>query len=349
MTPAHFRNLILHLALSEGQLATAQTFFEEYDMHTWLGPTAELTYLGSLDQRTCRFCGCSTPEVTFETLAHVLPDFMGNRNVASYFECDSCNNLFSRYESTFANYFGISRTISQILGKSGTVPGYQDDKQGFHLHVGDTAMQLAFTSGKKPFVIDRENKTLTIKTTRAGYVPLHLVKLLWKVGIALLPEQEVADFAWVRQVLLTTAHDQALLGDKRLQVYLQFLPGPPLYPAPHAQLFTRRVNHSQPVFDKLLVLYYANYVLQVVLPSRLDFPRLWGEQAAVPIFPNIVDRARQAKYGHSVFSILDFSSARKKKKEPHEVTLSFEQFTKLPLTSRGTVWARRRPKTRDQK
>lgn len=261
MTPVRFRNIVLNLSLNEGQLQNARAFFEQYDFQQGIGPTAELTYLGDPSQRTCRYCGRREPEVTFESLAHLLPDFMGNRHLATHFECDSCNNWFSKYETTFANYFGISRTISQILGKKGTVPGYQDDKLGFNLSVGEKAMHLAFTTGKMPFTIDKENKKLTIHTTRPGYIPLHLVKLLWKVGLALLPEEEVTDFAWVRELLLSNAHDQKVKGDKRLQVSIQFIPGPPMYRAPYAQLYTRRTRHSVPVLEKQVVLYYANYVI----------------------------------------------------------------------------------------
>lgn len=344
MNPAHFKKLILSQPLNEGQLANAREFFEQYDFQESVGPTAELSYLGNPDQRVCRYCGRREPEVAFASLAHLLPDFMGNRNMATYFECDVCNNWFSKYETMFANYFGISRTISQILGKKATVPGYQDDKAGFNLSIGEKAMQLAFTTGKKPFTLNKEKMSLTIHTTRPGYIPLHLVKLIWKVGLALLPEEEVADFEWVREMLLSNANDKKVKGDKRLQVSIQFIPGPPMYRAPYAQLFTRRTRHTVPVLDKQVIIYYANYVIQAAMPSRLDFPRLFGELVHMPIFPNIAPLGHQAKYGTAEHSVLDWSDATKVKRQPHDVTFRIGQFTKLPLTKRGTVWARRRPK-----
>lgn len=344
MTPARFKSIILSQSLNEGQLTNAREFFEQYDFQEGVGPTAELTYLGDPHQRVCRYCGRREPEVTFKSLAHLLPDFMGNRHMATYFECDNCNNWFSKYETTFANYFGISRTISQILGKRGTVPGYQDDKQDFNFSVGKKAMQLAYTTGKKPFTIDKENKQLTIHTTRPGYVPLHLIKLLWKVGLALLPEVEVVDFEWVRELLLSNVRDHEVKGDKRLQVSIQFIPGPPMYRAPYAQLFTRRTRHSVPVQEKQVVLYYANYVIQAAMPSRLDFPRLFSKLVHMPIFPNIAPLEHQAKYGTAQHSVIDCSDATKVKKQPHDVSFRVGQFTKLPLTARGTVWTRRRPK-----
>ena len=127
------------MPLSDDQLKAAHLFFEQYDLQEVVGPTAELSFLGDPELHTCRFCGLYTP-VAFNSVAHLLPYFMGNRTLASHFECDGCNNLFSLYEGTFANYFGISRTISQILGKSGKVPRYEDLKQGFEVSVGDTRL-----------------------------------------------------------------------------------------------------------------------------------------------------------------------------------------------------------------
>lgn len=79
--------------------------------------------------------------------------------------------------------------------------------------------------------------------------------------MALLPEEEVVDFEWVRELLLSNAHDQEVKGDKHLEVSIQFIPGPPMYRAPYVQLCTRRTRHSVPVLEKQVVLYYANYVI----------------------------------------------------------------------------------------
>ena len=73
--------------------------------------------------------------------------------------------------------------------------------------------------------------------------------------MALLPEEEVVDFEWVHELLLSPAHDQHLKGNKRLQVYIQYIPGLPLYRAPFAQLFTRRKRHLEPILEKQFVLY----------------------------------------------------------------------------------------------
>jgi len=213
------------------------------------------------------------------------------------------------------------------------------------MDVGQKALRLWFKGKKKPFQIDREAKTITLETTRAGYIPLHIVKLLTKIGLSLLPEEEVSDFDWACEFITTTTYDYQVKNDKRFQLYLQFIPGVPAYPLPYAQLFTRRQDHTENVFEKQIVIYYANYVLQLVLPCcRLDAPRLLGKVVLIPTFPPNVSEIRQAKFGPIQSHILNLTAATKTKKEPHSLTFSFEVFIKLPISRRGATWRRRYPK-----
>jgi hypothetical protein len=62
-------------------------------------------------KRTCRFCGKSYPETQFSNYSHLLPQFVGNRNLYSDFECDTCNELFSVVENDLAEFLGLSRSI----------------------------------------------------------------------------------------------------------------------------------------------------------------------------------------------------------------------------------------------
>jgi HNH endonuclease len=79
--------------------------------------------------RQCRFCRRAAPEVSFDRVAHAVPEFLGNKSILSQNECDVCNPfLANQYEDHLAKWFGASRTISQISGKQG-VPTYQDKKR----------------------------------------------------------------------------------------------------------------------------------------------------------------------------------------------------------------------------
>ena len=76
--------------------------------------------------RICRFCGKGKPEVAFKSVAHAVPEFLGNKSLVSQNECDTCNQLLAmKYEDDLAKWFGPMRTVSQIRGKSG-VPTYKN-------------------------------------------------------------------------------------------------------------------------------------------------------------------------------------------------------------------------------
>ena len=50
--------------------------------------------LNNANQNLCRFCGKIAPEVTFRTVAHAVPELLGNRGLTSSYECDTCNAFF---------------------------------------------------------------------------------------------------------------------------------------------------------------------------------------------------------------------------------------------------------------
>lgn len=68
----------------------------------------------------CRFCGKDESQTTFKNEAHIFPQFIGNKFAISKFECDCCNEKFSRIlENEFANFMKIFHTINGVRGKKG--------------------------------------------------------------------------------------------------------------------------------------------------------------------------------------------------------------------------------------
>lgn len=67
--------------------------------------------------RKCKFCNKPYGEVSFGNVAHIIPEFLGNRHLVSDFECDSCNSKFGEYDTAFAAWLGAIRTILKTRGK----------------------------------------------------------------------------------------------------------------------------------------------------------------------------------------------------------------------------------------
>ena len=75
-------------------------------------------YIGN--KGVCRYCGKNNSQVNFKKLAHAIPELLGNKYLFSNDECDDCNSYFDKHlENNLANFLGISRTTSQVVGKKG--------------------------------------------------------------------------------------------------------------------------------------------------------------------------------------------------------------------------------------
>lgn len=73
--------------------------------------TGKIIYLGDETNKICRFCGKTEPEVKFEKRAHVVSEFLGNRSLFSHYECDECNERFSKYGGNLADALMFYRGV----------------------------------------------------------------------------------------------------------------------------------------------------------------------------------------------------------------------------------------------
>jgi hypothetical protein len=323
------KSITLTLKLDELNRDRAQHFMSIYDFETIIGDSEKKFYLGTKKPRICRFCKKTDTEVPFKSDAHVMPQFMGNRNLLSYFECDECNTLFSSYEDSFANFFGISRTFAQIKGQTNKVPKFKDPKTGLEVFLGDTGIQMSIIEGKDHIKIDPENKSLEITTERPTYVPIHIPKILIKVGLSMLPETDTMDYDFARRFIMQSDKDVRFKDSNILRILGYFIPGPPKFPRPFAQLFNKKSIKSELLCpSRQLILYYANYCFQIILPFADSDRWLQGKQIDNPIFPLLIDNSHFDTFGTYHKLNLNLTSNEKKKAEEHKLTFSFDRFIK---------------------
>src|SRR5271156_6826188 len=97
----------------------------DYEEHyqivsAWCLRPGEKIFLGDKEKRKCRFCGETTPKVSFRKQAHALPECIGNKSLFTYYECDTCNKGFGDgCENDFGNWSLPMRTMSRICGGNG--------------------------------------------------------------------------------------------------------------------------------------------------------------------------------------------------------------------------------------
>lgn len=67
----------------------------------------------------CRFCGKSKPDVKFSNKAHALSEFLGNKQIICFEECNDCNDFFSKIEQQLFNFQSVLFPLYGIKGKTG--------------------------------------------------------------------------------------------------------------------------------------------------------------------------------------------------------------------------------------
>ncbi|RZK35843.1 MAG: hypothetical protein EOO61_11295 [Hymenobacter sp.] len=115
-----------------------------------------------------------------------------------------------------------------------------------------------------------------------------------------------------------------------LHLYFYSLPGPAWFPSPVAQLFYLAPDCADPLPGKQIVLYYGNYCFQLAMPfGPADTARLLGKTVQLPRFPLLLNQEKLRQFGDYQEVSADFTSAARRKEEPHEIICSFTEYIQM--------------------
>jgi hypothetical protein len=313
----------------------AITFYEtHYDMPvSWLLRPGDKVMLGDKKNRVCRFCRRSPPEVTFRKVAHAIPEALGNKSIQSAYECDPCNVMFGAgIENDLGNWSKPVRTFARIRGKSG-VPTLKKggDAPGWRIEYGDTGFKISSYEADPVHEIDEANKKVTFKLKRDAYTPVAVLKAFMKIGLTLLPDEEVENFphlmAWVRDM------DHSRRFADQCPIIYSFLPGP----MPNdliAAFILRRKPHVTGYPYAYLVLGYGNEVFQVQLPSQKHDAAMNGQPVSIHPFP-IPRSPDPARFGAPGRTLLDFTGREIVRGEVVPIVVGYEQMIDKTLDVAG--------------
>lgn len=316
---------ISQMELSEMDAQRAKSFFEIYELEHVIMDGDKPILIGEKSERKCRFCQKKSPEVTFKNDAHVIPQLMGNVHLLSYFECDACNSLFSKYEDSFANFIGIHRTVHAFLSKK-KVPKFKNNQTGLVITTQDNKLFTKVDGDLgDEVVIDDEAKTMTINAVRPSYIPMHIPKVLLKIGFCMLQEHELKDYELLRLFLSGSDYDSKFEGNTYLSAFAYVFPGPPLI-KPKALLYNKKSAHTSTLApQKHLIIHFSNFVFQICLPYNEKDNGMIGQTGSFHIYPLLMDKEFIEKNGEASEFYTDFSSAQKRVGEKHSLKFSFKE------------------------
>lgn len=279
------------------------------------------------------FCGKQPPEVTFSKVAHAIPELLGNKSIESAYECDTCNKNFGEgIENDLGNWSKPTRTLIRIRGKSG-VPTLKKggDKPGWRIEYDQSRLNITSYEDDPICEVDEENKQVTFKLRRDSYTPVAVLKAFMKIGLTLLPENEIGNFsglmAWVREA----DHSKSYLNT--CPVIYAFQPGP----MPNdliAALILRRKDTVTGYPYAFLILGYGNEVFQVPLPSEMHDGQMNGQSISIYPFP-VPGHPDPARYGEPKRAVLDLMSSQVRKGEIMTMQVGYDSRVPVEILNKN--------------
>jgi hypothetical protein len=207
-----------------------------------MDPAGPPVFLGTGNNRRCRFCGKVVPETTFDKTAHAIPELVGNRTLCSYWECDSCNRWFGKnYDDQFGRYTHPARTICQTWGKKG-VPSLKLCRSWINF-TPEKGLQIYKHPEDDCIEIDENDKCVRFKKTREPYRPRSVYKCLVKMALTIIRESPMGYFVETIKWVMTEPTEDMVVTSS-FCCHSWFMDGPKPVPYPLAVLGIRKVDDA---------------------------------------------------------------------------------------------------------
>jgi hypothetical protein len=315
------------MATSEENLGWYKTNYDE--LGSWSLRPGNKVLLGDRENRRCRFCRKQSPEVQFRKTAHAIPEALGNKSIESTYECDVCNEKFGLgIENDLGNWSKPMRTFARIRGKSG-VPTLKEtgSSPAWRIEYVDTGFAISSYEQDPFFEIDESNKSVAFKLKRDPYTPVAVLKAFMKIGLTLLPDEEVKNFehlmAWVRQ------EDHSVPFAEQCAIIYTFQPGPMPNDLISARILRRKSKATRCPYA-FLVLGYGNETFQVQLPSQAHDEATNGQAVSVYPFPSL-SSPDPNKFGPPGRGQLDLTGREVVRDQIFPIVTGYEKMTRVGL------------------
>lgn len=150
----------------------------------------------TIQNKICRFCNQSTPTVSFNNEPHFIPQLLGRNNFSSNIECDSCNDIFARFETDLSTFISPFTSLVNVKTKNG-VPTFKSRKENIEKSTTvkvEENNRSFFVENLSDFVIDRELNEATFTVRRQKANSINIYKALARIGILLMPKEDVPNY-----------------------------------------------------------------------------------------------------------------------------------------------------------
>ncbi|MDM5235197.1 HNH endonuclease [Bacillus cereus] len=275
--------------------------------------------------RVCRFCGKSQNEVNFKKDAHAIPHMLGNQYLLSKYECDVCNQYFSKLENDLGNYTLFIRSIQGQRGKRSypkfkrngikveTVLHEEEEKQKKRLKISN---QIGSNRVKE----HEETNSMIITGEKDAYTPIAVYKCLVKVALTLMPDTRIKYFSKSIKWILEKDHSKGNPKSKLLM--FESLISPRFFESPFVFLHLRKENAITDLPYAICKIYFGYFMYQFYIPMcEKDKNKNLGFR------PLIIESGVMR---NNRLNLLDLSSPELRKGEKTELEMSYEEKKPAP-------------------
>lgn len=264
-------------------------FHKAYHLAGSLVPKNKI-FLGSKKDQKCRFCGRDSQSASFRKIAHILPEFMGNKYAFSYYECDSCNEHFGRLEDSLSNFAGILNSFSLLKGKKGYAKfrGNKEDLEVFATDHNNLNVRSTECEEPETFLYDKEKGRIFVDVNQPGYIPMDVYKALVKIAICMLDESKLVYYKKTIQWLLEPNRNEDEF-DFLFTVFRK-IEGKSRFSEPIAMLFEKYDSKQLcNVPHHSLIIFYGIIAYQIFLPfSEKDSNLPNQKNIMLPLEENLI-------------------------------------------------------------
>jgi hypothetical protein len=288
-------------------------------------PTQKIE-IGNKQHKICRFCDKNESQTTFKTIAHTIPECLGNKTLICLDECDECNKFFSENIENHLDKVTLPyRTINMIKGRR-KIPTYKTQDKKARIDIEDPVskfMKIIAREDSDFVKLDEKNKTITIEYDLQSYIPCAAYKTLVKMALSVMLGNELNNFNVVKRWILEKDHSKSLL--KPLNVLMTFIPG--IKPLSHTLIFLfKRYSKNEKYPQCMFVLAFGNIIYQIVIPTDEEIKQ---KQSTKTILKFLSPFELGWQLGEPTHKILDWTQHTILKAHKQYIEFSYDEIKKL--------------------
>jgi hypothetical protein len=243
-----------------------KNFLDYYELYSSTDNAVE-KFDKNLRNKLCRFCN-QADQSKFNSIPHIIPELFGKNKITSNFECDDCNKKFQKYENDAATMIQHHLSLLGLKTKKG-IPTFQSckkqDKSSTILKAEGNQRFFNFSTNLNDFEYHEEKNKLTVRFRTRKFSPYSVYKVLFKVGISLLKENDILENKHYLELI--NSENPILSGIQFFTAY-RYMLKTVFFKTPKALLYRAKkvLIDKTEIPEYTLVIQFGNIVIQLFLP-----------------------------------------------------------------------------------